>query len=435
MPGKHNDNDAARQTPMSMTLAEKIIARASGRERVRPGEIVTCEVDLAMMHDSSGPRRQIPKLAELGVDVWDAAKVVLITDHFVGERDELSIEIQSLTRDWAAKRNLGGYHEAQGICHVVLPERGHLAPGMFVVGGDSHSTTGGAFGCFMTGIGATDMAGVLATGSIWVRVPQTLRVRVDGVLGDGVAAKDVILAICHRIGINGANYMTAEYTGSGVAAMVMDERMVLANMAVELGAKCGIVAPDDVTCAWLAGVGVDVADAQTWQSDDDAPVAREIVVDAAELAPQVAAPHSPENSAPVNAHAGTPIDQAYIGACTGAKLDDLRMAARIVDGRRIAEGVRFFVAPASVRINEEAEREGVLDTLRAAGAAILPSACGACIGLGPARLGAGEVGISSSSRNFQGRMGDASSQTYLSSPYTVAATALAGHIADPRDYL
>jgi 3-isopropylmalate/(R)-2-methylmalate dehydratase large subunit len=215
----------------------------------------------------------------------------------------------------------------------------------------------------------------------------------------------------------------------------MDERMVLANMAVELGAKCGIVAPDDTTCDWLAGVGVHVDDADDWQSDPDAGVAREFTIDAAGLTPQVAAPHSPENSAPVDTHAGTAIDQAYIGACTGAKLDDLRMVARIVEGRRVADGVRFFVAPATVRIADQAEREGTLASLRASGATILHSACGACIGLGPARLGAGEVGISSSSRNFQGRMGDASSQTYLSSPYTVAASALAGCIADPRGYL
>lgn len=428
--GKHNANAS-----MSMTLTEKILAHASRRDRVRPAEIVSCHVDLAMMHDSSGPRRIAPKLDALGVDVWDPDKIVIITDHFVGEGDTHSIQIQELTRNWATQRSLGGYHEAQGICHVVLPERGHLRPGMFVVGGDSHSTTGGAFGCFMTGIGATDMAGVLATGSIWMRVPETLRVRVDNALGEGVAAKDVILFLCHAIGINGAGYMAVEYTGSGVTAMAMDERMVLTNMAVELGAKCGIVAPDDTTRDWLAGAGVDVDDTHDWQSDHDAALAREISIDAADLMPQVAAPHSPENSAPVDVHAGTIIDQAYIGACTGAKLDDLRMVARVLDGRRVADGVRFFVAPASVRITGEAERDGTLDTLRASGATILPSACGACIGLGPARLGSGEVGISSSSRNFQGRMGDASSQTYLSSPYTVAASALAGCIADPRAYL
>ena len=420
---------------MSMTLAEKIITRASRRDHVRPGEIVTCQVDLAMVHDSSGPRRFAPKLEELGVDIWDPDKLVLITDHFVGESDAHSVQIQALTRDWAAERSLRGYHEAQGICHVVLPERGHLAPGMFVVGGDSHSTTGGAFGCFMTGIGATDMAGVLATGSIWIRVPETLRVDVDGILDDGIAAKDVILFLCRTIGINGAGYMAAEYTGSGVTAMGMDERMVLANMAVELGAKCGIVAPDDTTHDWLAGAGVDVNDMDRWQSDRDAAVAREITIDAANLSPQVAAPHTPENSAPVDVHAGTSIDQAYIGACTGAKLDDLRMVARIVAGRRVADGVRFFVAPASVRIAAEAQREGTLDTLRASGARVLPSACGACIGHGPARLGVGEVGISSSSRNFKGRMGDPSSETYLSSPYTVAVAALAGYITDPRGYL
>ncbi len=422
-------------TSMSMTLAEKILAHASRREQVRAGEIVSCDVDLAMMHDSSGPRRIGPKLEELGVDIWDADKVVVITDHFVGETDSLSIQIKELTRDWASQRPLRGYHEAQGICHVVLPERGHLRPGMFVVGGDSHSTTGGAFGCFMTGIGATDMAGVLATGNIWMRVPETLRVRVDGVLGKGVAAKDIILFLCHSIGINGASYMAAEYTGSGVTAMAMDERMVLANMAVELGAKCGIVAADDTTREWLAAAGVEVNDMEDWQSDGDAAIAREIVIDAGDLTPQVAAPHSPENSAPVDIHAGTAIHQAYIGACTGAKLDDLRMVARVVDGQRVADGVRFFVAPASLRIAEQAEGDGTLDTLRASGATILQSSCGACIGLGPARLGAGEVGISSSSRNFQGRMGDPSSQTYLSSPYTVAASALAGCIADPRAYL
>lgn len=420
---------------MSMTLAEKILAHAARREQVRAGEILSCHVDLAMMHDSSGPRRIAPKLAELGVDVWDPDKIVIITDHFVGEEDSQSIQIQELTRDWAAQRSLRGYHEAEGICHVVLPERGHLRPGMFVVGGDSHSTTGGAFGCFMTGIGATDMAGVLATGKIWMRVPETLLVRVDGVLGPGIAAKDVILFLCHAIGINGAGYMAAEYTGSGVAAMAMDERMVLTNMAVELGAKCGIVAPDGTTRDWLAGAGVDADDMDDWQSDEDAAPAREIIIDAADLTPQVAAPHSPENSAPVDVHAGTAIDQAYIGACTGAKLDDLRMVARVLEGRQVADGVRFFVAPASVRIAAEAERDGTLDILRASGATILQSRCGACIGLGPARLGAGEVGISSTSRNFQGRMGDPSSKTYLSSPYTVAASAIAGCIADPRAYL
>ncbi|NCF83013.1 MAG: 3-isopropylmalate dehydratase, partial [Proteobacteria bacterium] len=326
-------------TSMSMTLAEKILAHASRREQVRAGEIVSCDVDLAMMHDSSGPRRIGPKLEELGVDIWDADKVVIITDHFVGETDSLSVQIKELTRDWASQRPLRGYHEAQGICHVVLPERGHLRPGMFVVGGDSHSTTGGAFGCFMTGIGATDMAGVLATGNIWMRVPETLRVRVDGVLGKGVAAKDIILFLCHSIGINGASYMAAEYTGSGVTAMAMDERMVLANMAVELGAKCGIVAADDTTRQWLAAAGVEVNDMDDWQGDGDAGIAREIVIDAGELTPQVAAPHSPENSAPVDIHAGTATHQAYIGACTGARLDDLRMVARVIDGQRVADGV------------------------------------------------------------------------------------------------
>jgi len=420
---------------MPMTIAEKIIARAAGRESVRAGEIVTCAVDLAMMHDSSGPRRQAAKLAELGVDVWDLDKIVIITDHFVTESDPASVRIQDVTREWADAKGLRAYYEAQGICHVVLPERGHLRPGMFAVGGDSHSTTGGAFGAFMIGIGATDMAGVLATGEIWVRVPATLRVRIDGELADGVAAKDVILSLCHRLGINGANYMAVEYTGSTLAAMAMDERMVLTNMSAELGAKAGIIAPDDVTMAWLRSTGVDSDDAAAWQSDTDAAVEREVAVDAEALAPQVAAPHSPENSLPVDEHAGIGVDQAYIGACTGAKLDDLKMAARILRNRTVAPGVRLMVAPASVRVAELAAQEGTLAALEQAGATVLQSACGACIGLGPARLGAGEVGISTSSRNFRGRMGERSSQTYLASPYTVAAAAVTGRITDPRELL
>ena len=420
---------------MSMTLAERIIARASGRERVRAGDIVTCRVDLAMMHDSSGPRRQSAKLAELGVDVWDVDKIVVITDHFVTESDAQSVRIQELTRDWVKARNVRNFYDRQGICHVVLPERGHLRPGMFVVGGDSHSPTGGAFGAFVIGIGATDLMGVLATGEIWVRVPATIRVRVDGTLRDGVAAKDVILALCARIGINGANYCAVEYTGEGVDAMTMDERMVLTNMSAELGAKTGIIAPDETTIAWLEKAGADTSGAERWHGDADADIDRELVIDARALEPQVAAPHSPENSVDIAEHAGTPVDQAYIGACTGAKLEDLRMAARVVSGRQVARATRFYVAPASVRAAEQAEAEGTLARLRAAGAHILPSACGACIGLGPARLGNDEVGISSSSRNFVGRMGERSSRTYLASPLTVAATAVAGKIADPREYL
>jgi 3-isopropylmalate/(R)-2-methylmalate dehydratase large subunit len=422
-------------TAQKATLAEKIIARAAGKDSVRPGEIVTCRVDLAMMHDSSGPRRMKPKLEELGARVWDPSKIVIITDHFVSESDPQSIAIQVLAREWVAQHGVTHFHEAQGICHIVLPERGYVRPGMFIVGADSHSTTAGAFGCFMIGIGATEMAGVLATGEIWVRVPPTILVKAGGRLSDGVAAKDIMLALCRRIGISGANYKVVEYAGPAIAALPMQERMVLTNMSAELGAKTGMIAPDAVTLEALTRFGVEVHDAGSWRSDAEANYESVLELDATKLAPQVAAPHSPENSAPVHEHAGTAVDQAYIGACTGAKLEDLRMAARILRGRKVASSAHLFVAPASLRMAEQAKSEGTLATLEAAGAKILPSSCGACIGLGPAGLNEGEVGISTTSRNFHGRMGARTSQTYLASPYTVAATAITGRITDPREFL
>ena len=420
---------------MSRTLSEKIIARAAGRESVRPGEIVTCKVDLAMMHDLSGPQRQGPRLDAIGVDVWDPERVVIIRDHFVTESDADSLRIQEITREWVHEKGIRRFHDNDGICHVVLPEAGYLRPGMFLVGGDSHSPTAGAFGCFMIGIGATDLAGVLATGEIWVRVPQTIKVDVTRALRPGVAAKDVILSLCHRIGINGANYQVVEFTGSAVRAMAVDERMVLTNMSAELGAKTAMIAPDDKCLAWLRGAGVDAADGNTWQSDADAVYAESLEIDAFELSPQVAGPHSPENALPVDAHAGTPVDQAYLGACTGAKLDDLRMAAEIIKGLKVAKGTRFYVAPSSYKIRNQASAEGTLEALESAGATLLPTGCGACIGLGPARLGAAEVGISSTSRNFRGRMGHPDSRTYLGSAYTVAASAVVGAISDPRELL
>ncbi len=418
---------------MPHTISEKIIARAAGVESVRPGEIVTCKVDLAMMHDSSGPRRQIQKLEAIGADVWDPDKVVVITDHFVHETDPDSIRIQDITREWVAAKGVKRYHEKEGICHVVLPEGGHLVPGMFLVGGDSHSPTAGAFGCFMIGIGATDLTGVLATGEIWVRVPQTIRVEVIGTMPRGVAAKDVILSLCHRIGLNGANYKAVEFAGNAVEEMSIDERMVLTNMSAEIGAKTGIIAADSKTLEWLRDAGAPVNGAG-YASDADAAYEQVIEIDAQTLSPQVAAPHSPANSLPVEENTGVKIQQAYIGACTGAKLDDLRMAAEIVRGKKVAEGTRFVVAPASNRVRDRAAEEGTIATLVAAGAVILPSGCGGCIGLGPARLGENEVGISSSSRNFRGRMGAQSSQGYLGSAYTVAASAVAGRIADPREF-
>ena len=427
------------------TLAQKLIARAAGRADVTPGEIVTCKVDLAMFHDSSGPRRLKPMLEQLGASIWDRSKVVLVMDHYVPERDEESRRIVRIARQWAQEQKLPHVYDSQGICHVVVPQHGHIRPGMFCVGGDSHSPTGGAFGAYMFGIGATEMLGVVVTGEIWLRVPRTIRMQWDGRLAPGVCAKDMMLHMIGRFGMNGGQYQAVEFCGDAVRALGMNERMTLSNMSAELGAQVGLVAPDGVTIEWLAhttgqsNITDDAAaglhDAACWMTDSLAasgPHCSSHRFDAAALLPQVAAPHSPANAQPVVAHAGTAIDVAYIGACTGAKLDDLRAAARVLRGRRVATGVRLMVAPASLKDQEGARTEGVLQVLQDAGAELFPTACGACAGYGDT-LADGVTVISSTARNFKGRMGSASAQVYLGSPYTVAASALRGVITDPRE--
>jgi len=418
------------------TLAEKLCARAAGQNSVAAGEIVTTTVDLAMIHDSGGPRRVAPMLQELGVGVWDPTKIVLVSDHYVPAVDAESAEILELTRKWARENGVDAFHDMQGICHVVLPERGHLKPGLFVVGGDSHSTTGGAFGAFMIGIGATEMAGVLATGEIWVKVPPTIRLEWQGLLGPGVVAKDMMLAMCTELGMDVGNYKAIEYAGSAIDALDMEARMTLSNMAAELGGKVGLVAPDQTTMDWLSAHGAAVdADWARWRSDDDAALEAHHVFDADNLAPQVAAPHSPANADDAIAFRGTGFHQAYIGACTGAKLTDLQMAAEVLRGRTVSSKVRLLVAPASTRTTAAAAADGTLAILAEAGAILMPSGCGACAGYGAGVLAEGEVCLSSTARNFKGRMGHPTSQVYLASPYTVAASAVTGEITDPREFL
>jgi len=421
---------------MPQTLAQKLVARAAGRAAATPGEIVVCRVDLAMFHDSSGPRRLKPMLERLGAKLWDPARVVLVTDHYIPAKDEESREILRLTRDWARSTGIRNFHDGVGICHVVLAEGGYLRPGMFAVGADSHSTTGGAFGAYMFGIGATEMLGVVVTGEIWLRVPDTILIEWHGRFGEGVCAKDVMLFLCGRLGLDGGAYQAVEYAGSAVSALPMQERMTLTNMTAELGGQTGLVAPDAVTCDYLAQAGVRESelDIAPWRSDADAPLAAHHGFDAGALAPQVSAPHSPANARPVAESEDVAIDVAYIGACTGAKLEDLRMAARVLAGRKIAPGVELIVAPASRQDQEAARAEGVLATLEAAGARFLANSCGACAGYAR-RFDAGVKVISSTARNFKGRMGAPTTEVFLGSPYTVAASAVAGRVADPRELL
>ncbi len=419
---------------MASTLAQKIIARAAGLESVRPGDVVTARVDLAMIHDSGGPRRVEPILQDLGVGLFDASKVVLISDHFVpGDTDE-GARILELTRQWAKERKVA-FHDGEGICHVVLPERGHLKPGMLVVGGDSHSPTGGAFGAYMFGIGATEMAGVLATGEIWLKVPGTILIEWHGRLSPGVIAKDIMLALCGRLGMDGGQYQAVEYTGEAIAALSMQERMTLSNMAAELGGQVGLIAPDATTQAYLESVGGSAGDFRGLVTDPGAELAAHHIFDASTLEPQVAAPHSPANAMAVSQAPETQFDVAYIGACTGAKYEDLKGAAAILRGRKLAPGIALRVAPASMRDQQRAAEEGIMAVFEDAGAQILPNACGICAGYGTDRLGEDVTCISSTARNFQGRMGAASSKVWLASPLTVAASAITGRIADPREFL
>jgi 3-isopropylmalate/(R)-2-methylmalate dehydratase large subunit len=420
---------------MAQTLAQKLVARAAGRPTVTPGEIVTCKVDLAMMHDSGGPRRVKPMLERLGAKVWDPEKVVVITDHYLPEVDDESRKILATARDWVKDAGVKRFYDGIGICHVVLPEQGHLRPGMFVVGGDSHSPTGGAFGAYMFGVGATEMLGVLVTGEIWLKVPHTIRMAWNGRFADGVSAKDVMLFLCTKFGMDGGQYQAVEFTGTAVARLPMQERMTLANMTAELGGQTGLVAPDETTRAYLESAGVRDVDTVTWQTDPGAPLLAHHTFDADALVPQVAAPHSPANAAAAGEFAAQRIDVAYIGACTGAKIEDLRMAARVMKGRKAAQGVRLYVAPASLADQRAAEQEGTLGILLDAGAQLLANACGICAGYGDLRFAENEVAISSTARNFKGRMGAASSQVYLGSPFTVAASAVAGRICDPREML
>ncbi len=420
---------------MALTLVQKILARAAGRDSVSPGDIVTAQVDLLMAHDSSGPRRWMPHLEALGAPLKDPNKIVIVTDHFVPAVDPQSAAILKTTRDFVKSQGIQHFYDMQGISHIVLPEHGFLKPGMFVCGGDSHSPTGGAFGCYIAGFGYTDMVAIAVTGETWVQVPETIRVNWSGAFGAGVAAKDVMLFLCRELGMDNS-FKVVEFGGDMVRAMDMAERMVLTNMAAELGCDTGLIEPDETTLIHIKAHGGAVdGDALSWRSDAGAPYTALHHFDASALEPHVAAPHSPANSAPVTEHSGQSVDQCYIGACTGAKLSDLHMVAEVLKGRCVSPQTRLLVAPASTKTTAAAAADGTLEILTAAGAILLPTGCGACAGMGAGVLADGEICIASINRNFKGRMGHANSQVYLASPYTVAASALAGRIADPRDVL
>lgn len=416
------------------TIAQKIIARAAGLAHVAPGDTVTASIDFAFAHDSSGPRRWKPHLERMGVGLWDTSKIAIVSDHYVPAFDRESAAILKLARDFATAYNVDAFFDMVGICHLVLPEHGLIRPGDFVAGGDSHSPTGGAFGAYVAGYGALDMLAIVTTGETWLTVPETILVRLDGTVPANVSAKDIMLILCREVGLDNS-FKAIEFTGSTVAAMTMHERMVLSNMSTELGAETGLIAPDETTAAFLKARGRPVDDLEAMKaicSDPDAHYQAKHSFDVSTFSPQVAAPHSPSNTLDAEAFSGVKIDQAYIGACVGAKLTDLQMAASILKGRQVAPGVRLLIAPASTSTTAEASRDGTLEILTQAGAILMPSGCGACAGMGPGVLADGDVCISTTNRNFQGRMGHAGAKVYLGSPYTVAAAAVAGSIINPN---
>ena len=420
---------------MGQTMSEKILARAAGKETAAAGEILWVNVDKAMMDDILGPRVEIAKhMKEIRDEVWDRDKVVIISDHYTPPASIQQAEIVKFTRDWAKEHGIEQYFEFVGPCHQIMAEHGFVRPGTVVVGTDSHTCMGGALGAFATGIGSTEMLGVLLRGQIWMKVPETIRVIWSGTLADGVMAKDVSLKTIGEIGHSGATYKTVEYTGDTISEMPVDERMAITNMAVEMGAKAGLMAPDEKTRAFLEEHGVKDADISL-KSDEDANFCQTLRFQAEELSPMVACPHQVDNVAKAADVTSVPIHQAYIGSCTGGRYHDLEAAAALLKGKRIAKGLRLLVSPASDSIWRRAMKDGILETLAEAGATVLAPTCGVCVGLHSGMLAAGETCISSSNRNFIGRMGSKESNIYLGSPLTVAASALTGRVTDPREVM
>lgn len=416
---------------MGKTISEKILARASGRESVSAGEIVWAKIDRAMMDDILGPRVEIAeKIKALGDKVWDPDKVVIISDHYTPPASVRQAEIVKFTRDWAREYGIEKYYEFAGPCHQVMAETGNVLPGSVVLGTDSHTCMGGALGAFASGVGSTEMLGVLVTGETWLKVPQTIRVEWQGALPKGVMAKDISLKTIGTIGHAGATYRAVEYVGAAIRALSMDERMAITNMAVETGAKVGLMPVDEVTRAYLRERGIE--DYPVYESDADADFCREYTFDAACLKAQVACPHGVDQVTEAENVSGERIHQAYLGSCTGGRMNDIRQAAELLRGKKISKGVRMLVSPASVNIWKQADEAGYLRTLADAGATILAPTCGVCVGLHSGLIASGETCISSSNRNFIGRMGSKEGKIYLGSPLTVAASAVTGKITDPK---
>jgi 3-isopropylmalate/(R)-2-methylmalate dehydratase large subunit len=418
----------------SVNVAEKILAAASGRSEVKPGQIVEAKVDMAMANEITGPLA-IQAFKKIGISrVWNRQSIVLILDHQVPANSVKSAELHRIMRAFAKEQDIPLFYDIGfgGVCHQVMVEKGHVRPGELIVGADSHTCTYGALGAFATGIGSTEMAGVFATGAIWLKVPSSIKIDLTGTFRKYVTPKDLVLYVIGKIGADGATYKTVEFTGTSMLQISISGRMTLCNMAVEMGAKTGIIAPDEVTLAYIE----ECTDKPFMLigSDSDAIYERTLKVKIDELEPQVACPHSVDNVKPIKEVEGIEIDQAFIGSCTNGRLEDLELAAKFLRGRKVAKDVRLIVTPASQEVYQQALKKGLLEILVEAGAYVCSPTCGACFGGHMGLLAAGEVCISSSNRNFSGRMGSPEAEIYLASPATVAASAVAGKIISPSNF-
>ncbi|MBO1051469.1 MAG: 3-isopropylmalate dehydratase large subunit [Dolichospermum sp. DET73] len=429
-------------SPRPMTLVEKLLAKSSGNTYVTPGEVVFAQVDLALSHDAvASPVAKI-FYKHYGEDakLWDAQRVVLVADHFIQVNDirvdhkaELMYQqmVQFAKDQECHLFDVVSPGEAAGICHVLLPEKGFVRPGMIIAGTDSHTCTYGALGAFSTGVGTTDMANIYAMGDMWIRVPSTLVFDLSGTLPHHISAKDIILFILGQIGCAGATSKVMEFRGSILAQLPFDERLTLANMAIECGAVCGLIVPDETTRNYVKSRSTQ--EFVEMIADPDAEYEKVYQFDLSNLEPQVARPPKPDQVIPISQLEETPITKAFIGSCTGGKLYDLAQAAEVLQGRQLADGVSLFVVPASVEIREQAEALGYLEIFAQAGAQILKSGCGACINSGMGVLGKEETGVYATNRNFKGRSGDPTGKNYLASPRTVAISAIKGKISHLLD--
>jgi 3-isopropylmalate/(R)-2-methylmalate dehydratase large subunit len=418
-----------------MNITEKILARASGKTSVRPGEIVDANVDMIMVHDLTGPLA-VEAFNKIGVKhVWDNQKAVIILDHQVPAESVKAAELHKMMRRFAKEQNIRLYDVGKGgICHQVMPEKGYVLPGTVIVGADSHTCTYGAFGAFATGIGSTEAAAVFATGKIWLKVPEAVRINVNGEFQKYATPKDLILHIISKVRADGAIYKSVEFAGPTIRGMSVAGRMTLCNMSVEMGAKNGIIEPDEITRKFLEGrTAKALVPFESIKSDADAAYEKIIDIDVAGLTPQVACPSSVDNVKPASELSSVQVEQAFIGSCTNGRIEDLRLAAQIIKGKKVKDGVRALVIPASKEVYAQALKEGLIEIFTDAGALVCGSTCGPCLGGHIGLLASGEVCVSTSNRNFIGRMGSTEASVYLASPATVAASAITGRITDPQE--